>query len=345
VITTVAGDGPGYSGDGGPATSAQLNTPVAVAVDAAGNIYIADSANNRIRKVSPGGIISTVAGNGIQGFAGDGGLATSAELAMPSGVAVDGAGNIYIADSANWRIRKVSPSGVITTVAGGGGSAFWFGGGAPGDGGPATSATLSNPQGVAVDAAGNLYIADSQDYAIRMVNVSGTINTVAGNGSPGSSGDGGPATSAQIGYVAGLTVDAGGNIYIGDHDNNRVRKITPNGIITTVAGNGSNGFSGDGGPATDAQFSGPQGVSVDRVGNLYLGDWGNQRIRKVTPSGTVTTVAGNGTPGFAGDGGPATNAELAGPVGVAVDASGNVYIADFGNNRIRKITFAAPNGQ
>ena len=331
ILTVVAGNGVrGFSGDGGPATSASLYYPAGVAVDAAGNLYIADQYNHRIRKVSPSGIISTVAGiypGG--GFSGDGGPATSASLSLPTGVAVDAAGNLYIADLGNSRVRKVNTSGIITTAAGGG---------TGGDGGPATSALLW-PAGVAVDAAGNLYIADQYHNRIRKVSPSGIISTVAGNGTPGFSGDGGPATSASF-SAGGVAMDAAGNLYIADGGNNRIRRVDASGIITTVAGNGLYKFGGDGGPATTASLSNPCGVALDAAGNLYIADSGNKRIRKVSPSGIISTVAGNGTRGFSGDGGPATSASLYYPTGVAVDAAGNLYIADRGNDRIRRVNAA-----
>ena len=344
IITTVAGDGTtAFSGDGGPATSASLS-PSGVAVDSSGNLFIADSRNNRIRKVSPSGIITTVAGDGTTAFSGDGGPATSASLYLNvGGVAVDGSGNLFIADCVHNRIRKVSSDGIITTVAGGGASGL-------GDGGPATSVALSFPSGVAADAAGNFFIADTINNRIRKVSPSGTITTVAGNGTQGFSGDGGSATSAalQIHEVAvnptGIAVDGSGNLFIGDTDNERIRKVATNGIITTVAGNGAYGFSGDGGPATSASLqvsafsNGGGAVAVDGSGNIFIADTFNQRIRKVSPSGIITTVAGNGAYGFSGDGGPATSASLSRSSDVAVDGSGNLFIADFQNGRIRKVS-------
>src|ERR1017187_6806789 len=345
VLTLAAGIGtPGFSGDDGPATSSQLNSPCGIAVDSAGNLYIADSGNNRIRKVS-NGVITTVAGNGTQGFSGDNGPATSAELADPEGVAVDPAGNLYIADSGNQRIRRVS-NGVITTVAGNGGCGS-SGCGFSGDNGPATSAHLSNAEGIAVDSAGNLYIADTYYQRIRKVS-NGVITTVAGNGARGFSGDNGPATSAEFSNPEGIAVDSAGNLHIADSYNNRIRKLS-NGVITTVAGGGICCVSiGDNGPATSAGLNYPFGVAVDSAGNLYIADTDNQRIRKVK-NGVITTVAGIGGYGFSGDNGPATSAQLYWPFGVAVDAAGNVYIADSDNNRIRKasngvITTMAGNG-
>jgi sugar lactone lactonase YvrE len=330
VLTLWAGVGTaGYSGDGGPATAAQLYAPSRVAVDAGGNLFIADSGNSSIRKVTPAGIITTVAGTSSVGFSGDGGPATSAKLGYPSGVAVDTVGNLFIADNYS-RIRKVTPAGIISTVAGIGGYG-WF----SGDGGPATAAQLHDPTGVAVDAADDLFFADGQNQRIRKVTPAGIISTVAGNGSAGFSGDGGPATAAQLGYPSGVAVDTAGDLFIADNGNQRIRKVTPAGIISTVAGNGIYGFSGDGGPATAAQLNLPSGVAVDTAGNIFIAD-GNNRIRKVTPAGIISTVAGNGIYGFSGDGGPATAAQLNFPDGVAVDAAGSIFIAD--GDRIRKVT-------
>jgi uncharacterized protein (TIGR03437 family) len=297
-------------------------------VDSAGNLYIADTLDNRIRKVS-NGVISTVAGNGTPGFSGDNGLATSAELNGPVGVAVDSAGNLYIADSGNYRVRKVS-GGVITTVAGSGGPGYPL----VGDNGPAVHAQL-NPVGVAVDSGGNLYIADVGNDRIRKVS-NGVITTVAGTGATGFSGDDGPATSAHLDEPWGVAVDATGNLYIADTDNSCIRKVS-NRVITTVAGTGTQGFSGDNGPATNAQLNSPWGVAVDPAGNLYVADRNNNRIRKVS-GGVITTVAGNGMLGFSGDDGPATSAETYGPTGVAVDSAANVYVAEVGSNRIRILT-------
>jgi uncharacterized protein (TIGR03437 family) len=344
IITTVAGNGThGYSGDGGPATSAELYAPEGVAVDNAGDLLIADTGNNRIRQVKSGGTVSTVAGNGIDSYSGDGGLATSASLVEPSGVAVDSAGNLYIADSYSERVRKVTPHGVITTVAGDG--AYGYGG----DGGPAAAASLSLPSGVAADGAGNVFIADILNNRIRQVNPGGTISTVAGNGIQSYSGDGGPATSAELFWPGGVAVDNAGNLFIADTVNDRIRKVS-GGTITTVAGNGTYGYSGDGGPATSAELRGPSGIAVDNAGNLFIADAANSVIRLVNPAGTITTVAGNGTLGYSGDGGPATHAQLNQPSGVAVGNAGNLFIADAANSVIRlvnpagTITTVAGNG-
>jgi PIN domain nuclease of toxin-antitoxin system len=332
IISTVAGNEiRGFSGDGGPATSARLSYPYSVAVDTAGNLFIADTYNHCVRKVTPGGVISTVAGNGTYGFSGDGGPATAAQLRIPQGVAVDTAGNLFIADTGNNRVRKVTPGGVISTVAGNGTHGF------SGDGGPATSAQLNYPSGVAVDTARNLFIADRNNNRIRKVAPGGVISTVAGNGTYGFSGDGGPAMAAQLRIPQGVAVDTTRNLFIADYGNNRVRKVTSNGVISTVAGNGIRGFSGDVGPAASARLNGPSGVAVDTARNVFIADTGNNRVRKVTSSWVISTVAGNGIRGFSGDGGPATSARLSYPYGVAVDTAGNVFIADF-NQRIRKVT-------
>jgi sugar lactone lactonase YvrE len=327
-IDRIAGNGnPGSAGDGGPATGAELNNPFGVAVDGSGNIYVADCNNNLIRKVNAStGIISTVAGNGTAGYSGDGGAATSAELNRPTGVAVDTVGNIYVADFQNNRIRKVTVStGKISTVAGTGAAGY------SGDGGAATSAKLYLPQGVALDAAGNIYIADNYNFRIRKVAVStGKISTVAGNGTGGESGDGGSATSAELAYPDAVALDAAGNIYIAEETGERIRKVTAStGKISTVAGNGTFGYAGDGGQATSAELFTPEGVALDSSGNIYIADEVNQRVRKVTVStGIITTVAGNGTSGYSGDGGAAINAELDDPLGVALDAAGYIYISE-----------------
>ena len=332
VISTVAGTGAiGYSGDGGPATAALLNNPYSVALDAAGNFYISDSGNDRIRQVvAASGTIITVAGNGTYGYAGDGGAATSAELQSANGVAVDAAGNIFIADTGSNVIRKVS-GGNIATFAGNGNRSS-------GDGGPATGALLGAVDEAAVDASGNLYLADSGNNKVRKVATDGTITTVAGTGTAGYAGDGAAATAAQLNSPSGVAVDSNGNVFIADTNNDVVRKVTAaTGFISTVAGNGTLGYSGNGGAATSAELQYPYGVAVDSSGDLYIADTFNAVIRKVTASGTISTVAGSNIPGYTGDGSTATLAELNYPYGVAVDSSGNLFIADTGNSAIRKV--------
>ncbi|PQJ13105.1 hypothetical protein CJD36_005015 [Flavipsychrobacter stenotrophus] len=330
-ISSIAGSGTsGYSGDGGAASSANLSYPYAVAVSTSGIIYIADQVNNRIRKVTAAGVITTFAGNGAAGNTGDGGAATTATLNNPIGVAVDASGNVYIADYGNSRIRKVNAAGIISNFAGSGVGL---------DGGAATAADLYHPSGVAVDPSGNVYIAETGNNRIRKVNTSGIISSVAGNGVSGFSGDGAAATLAKLSSPVGVCTDAYGNICIADMGNHRIRKVNASGIITTVAGTGALGFSGDGGLATAAAINTPYGMTIDGFGNIYICDYGNYRVRKVSTTGIMSTFAGNGSVGFSGDGGLATAAMLNRPTGIAVDASGNVYEADINNQRIRK--FAA----
>ncbi len=333
LISTLAGTGsPGYSGDGGQATAAELNQPWGVAVDKAGNVYAAEYNNQTIRKINTNGIITTIAGNTKNGFAGDGGAATLAELNYPTGVAVDTLGNVYIADQHNNRVRKVNTSGIISTYAGNGIASF------SGDGGAATAAEMNVAAGVAVDVSGNIFIADFYNFRVRKVNTSGKISTVAGNGNYSFSGDGGQATAASIKSFIGVAVDKNGNIYIADQANGRVRKVNTSGIMSTFAGNGTQSYSGDGGLASAAELSYPYGVGTDVSGNVFIADYANERVRYIPKSDIISTVAGDGTLGYFGDGGPATAAELSTLSGVAVDAIGNVYIADQTNNCIRKLT-------
>jgi trimeric autotransporter adhesin len=337
-IDTVAGSElSGHTGDGGLATSATFNYPRSVAVDTSKNIYIADTENNCIRMVTKStGIVTNVAGTGSIGSTGDGGQAILATLNNPYGVAVDASGNIFIADTLNNLIRVVTKGdGLINTAAGTG--LYGDGGG---DGGPATAAGLSNPYGIAFDTSGNMYIADTLNNRIRMVStITGIISTVAGIGSFGYSGDGGPATLAALSGPSGVAVDVSGNIYIVDSgiNNYRVRMVMKSsGIMSTVAGIGSPGSTGDDGLATLAALNSPTSVAVDASGNIFIADTNNYRIRMVMrSSGIITTVAGTGSYGSSGDGGLAVSALLSYPHGVAVDTSGNIYIADTFNNRIR----------
>jgi len=333
IITTVAGaqGQSGFAGDGGPATSALLANPTGIAIDRSGNIYIADRGNNRIRLVTASsGVITTIAGSNTIGLSGDGGSAAKATFTLPTSLAFDSAGNLYIADENDYVIRRISTAGIITTVAGTGQP------GSGGDNGPATKAQLSGPEGIAVDASGNLYIVDTYNQRIRYVNAAGMITTIAGNGVAGFSGDNGPAVSAQFSSPIGIALDASGAVYVADLDNNRVRRFTVGGTIGTFAGTTIN--IGDGGPSIQARLNAPWSIAVDSSGNLYIADRSDNRVRKVAPSGTIATLAGNGQNGYGGDGGPSTMAILNTPNGIAVDSAGNVYIADAGNNRIRRVS-------
>lgn len=330
TISTVAGDGTaGYSGDNGQAIVAMLNNPAAVTLDTAGDFFIADKFNHTIRKVALDGTITTVAGTGQQGYSGDGGLATNAQLFRPNAIALDSSGNLYIADQFNNVIRKVSVSGIITTVAG---SVQGY----CGDGGPAIDACLNGPVDVAIDAAGNLYIAEFGNNDVRKVDTNGIITTIAGNHTQGYSGDGGPATAAELNGPGCVTLSPTGDIFVCDQGNERIRKVS-GGIITTFAGNGTAGYSGDGGPATSAQLSGPGCARLDRSRNLYIADGVNERFREVLVDGTIVTVAGNGTGIFSGDGGPALNAGF-NPTGFTISTSDSIYFADRSNNRVRLLT-------
>lgn len=394
IIATIAGTGEeGYGGDEGPATEAKLNWPTGVAVDDAGNVYIADRNNERIRRVDPEGIITTFAGTGEWGYDSDedGGPATEALLNWPADVALDANGDLYIADEYNNRIRKVDVEGTITTVAGMKRPTLEVGEEEEddeniGDHGPATSALLHRPTGVALDNEGSLYIADRNHHRIRKVNAEGIITTMAGMADEGFSGDEGPAASAQLDGPSGVAVDEAGYVFIADTGNNRIRQIDPAGVITTLAGgeDGGDGSDpegqlaaprdvavdsdgnlyvadtgnhqihviddtgmatrvagieglGDGGPATKARLFDPTAVAIDVDGGIYITDSGNNRIRKVDANGVITTFAGSGERGDAGDDGPALEAQFNGPTGVAIDAEGNVYISDRWNHRVRKV--------
>ena len=348
TIATAVGTGTaGFAGDGGAATSAELNYPTGIAFDSSGNLYIADHVNHRIRKVDTSGNISTIAGDGTLGYLGDSAAATSAELDSPCGVAVDSSGNVYIADTLNHVIRKVA-GGTITTFAGD----QSLGSGYSGDTAAATAAQLNTPVGIVVDSAGNVWIADTGNSVIREVTTDGNINTIIGNSYADYGGDGGPAIASSLNHPLGLALDAAGNMYIADQLNQRIRMvaatkgvISTTSIITTVAGNGILASKDTGTLAIDAGLSDPSWVAVDSAGNLFIADLVNNIVRRVAAAdGTIATVAGNGQFGVYGDGGPALQAAITFPLSVAVNAAGKVYIAQGENNVIRVLTPVATTG-
>ena len=371
TIATVAGSA--SLGDGGPAIDAQIGAIQGLAADTAGNVYLSDTTHNLVRKIDVHGIITTVAGTGTAGFSGDGGPATSAQLNLPYGLAVDANGYLYIADLGNNRVRRVNPAGTIQTFAGSAGQ------GSSGDGGPATSAQMLSPRNLAIDSSGNLYISEFAAHRIRKVTPAGTISSAAGTGIAGFRGDGGPATAAQLAFPGGLAFDSAGDLYIADSQNQRIRQVLPNGAIVTflggaaitletpvavavdaagdliiadstpevhrysvsgkwtvVAGTTSTGFAGDGGPATAANLTNPLDLAIDSAGDLFIAD--QHRVREVNPAGTIYTAAGADYLFGIGDGGAATAAELYRPAGVALDGLGNLYIADTGTNRVRQVS-------
>lgn len=334
-IRTIAGNGiAGYTGDGGFASSAEINNPQDVFVDGSGNIYIADYGNHRIRKINTSGTISTIVGNGKSIDSGKVGLATLESVGGPWGVFVDAFGNIYVSDYTYSYIRKVNTNGIISTIAGTGIAGY------AGDGGPATSALIYSVGGIVADNMGNVYFTQSGNNCIRKIDTSGIISTIAGNGQTfdgNDSGDGGLATKAILNSPFALAIDGSGNIYVADAGmgGNRIRKINKQGIISTIAGNGQGGYSGDGGPAIKAAFNSPVGVAVDGSGNIYIADLGNYRIREVNTAGIISTIAGSDGEFSSGDGGPASAATFSSPTAIAVGSSGNIYVVD--GNRIREI--------
>jgi DNA-binding beta-propeller fold protein YncE len=337
IISTAVGTGEkGFAGDGGPASAALLNGPFDIAFDAAGNMVFSDTFNNRIRRVDARtGIISTIAGNGEKGYAGDGGPATAAALAEPYGVVVDRAGNVYTADRLNGRVRRIDPAtGIITTVAGTGEGGF------SGDGGPAARAGLAEPNGLAFDPEERyLYIADVADHRVRVVDLAtGLIATFAGTGAAEHGGDRGPAREAGVFGARAVKVAPDGTVYILERQGSSLRAVDPaTGRISTIAGTTGRGYSGDGGPALAAVFDAPKEMALDRDGSIIIVDTENHAIRRIErTTGIVTTIAG-GRKGPEGDGGPATAAGLDRPHGAVVGPDGAIYIGDTNNHRVRKV--------
>ncbi|HUB45293.1 MAG TPA: hypothetical protein VMB73_09945 [Acetobacteraceae bacterium] len=336
MITTVVGTGqPGYAGDGGPAREALLNNPFDLCFDADGNLIFADTYNHCIRRVDARtGIISTVAGTGGPGFAGDGGEATQALLNQPYGVVVDAGGTIYFADRLNKRVRRIEPPGIISTLAGDGSGKF------SGDGGPAASAGLAEPNGLALDRnQQQLFIADVADHRVRVVDLATSIiGTFAGTGDARHDGDGGPATRAGVFGARAVALAPDGALYILERGGSSLRRVHE-GIIHTAAGTGARGYAGDGADAREAVFDAPKEMAVDTDGSVFIVDTENHAIRRIDAhSWIVTTIAGTGTAGPGGDGGPAAAAQLARPHGAAVGPDGALYVGDSENHRIRKLT-------
>ncbi len=340
TITAVAGTGEkGFAGDGGPAVKAKLDQPFDVAFDRAGHLYFSDTNNHRVRKVdAKSGVITTVAGNGTKGYAGDGGPAAAASLNEPYGIELDADNNLYLVDRLNYCVRRVDgTSGIMTTVAGIGGKA-----GYGGDGGPAAKAGFKEPNGLCLDGKGTLYVADVADQRVRAVDLkTGVITTLAGTGKKLSAGDGGPLKYATLAGPRAVAVGPDGGVYVVEREGNAVRKIDRKaGTITRLAGTGKKGYGGDGGPALEATFDGPKEIDIDKAGNVFVVDTENEAIRKIdAKTGLITTVAGKGrtkTPGL-GDGGPATAATLGRPHGVAAGPDGGVYIGDTNSHRVRVV--------
>jgi sugar lactone lactonase YvrE len=345
IITTFAGLAGfhGYGSDEVPATETPLNFPDGVAVGDSGKVYIADFWNSRIRVVDPDGTIHTFAGNGSFWRTGDGGPATAAGINFPTCIALDGLGNLYFASDSITdpytthyvqrcsNIRKVDAAGIITTVCGIADTGF------NGDGIPAIGAGFRSISGIAADSAGNIYI-NGREQRIRKINAAGIISTIAGNGIAGFSGDGGPATDAIINSHGGIAIDHAGNIYFSDAYNHRIRKINAVGTINTIAGDTTYGYTGDGGPATAARLGAAWGMACDKDNNLFFADLPNYVIREISSTGIITTVAGNGTQGYSGDGGPADSAQINYVIDVAVDKKGNLYLPDAANENVRLVS-------
>lgn len=333
TIWTVAGVGSfGMSGDGGPAIEAEMNRPTAVALDSEGNLYIADSLNRRVRRVDGEGVITTVVGTGKGSPQKGDHPAMATNLVQPYGIAVDRDGVLYVLNRGHSKLLRVDADGIARTIAGNGRRGFG------GDGGPATEGQLSGSNHLVVDRDGTIYIADAGNHRIRRVTTDGVISTWAGTGDGGHGGDGGPAIEAQLNHPSAIAMDGEGSLFIADFSNHRIRKITAAGVITTIAGTGDPKYNGDGIPATEANIGEPTGVAVSRDGYVYVSDQVNDRIRVVTPGGTIYTVAGTGERGYTGDGGPAHEALINIPDILCTDGEGNVYFPDHQNFVVRKLT-------
>jgi sugar lactone lactonase YvrE len=328
IETIAGGTGYGRAGQGGRATAAQLRHPSGVVADRAGAVYIADSNSGAIRVVDPDGGIRTIAGDHGDGYAGDGGQALDARFSKPTMVVLDEAGNLFVADRDNHAIRRVDLDGVVTTVAGGNGE------GATGDGGPATQAQLNCPRGLAIDGGGSLYFTDRDNHSVRRVDPSGVITTITASRGSRLTPWKRPVTLRR---PRGLAFDAADDLYVADRNNHAIRRIDRRGVMTTFAGGNGEGYSGDGGPATRAQFRYPSGIVFDRDGNAFVSDHLNHAIRKIDPAGVITTVVGGNGAGYTGDGGEALAAQIEYPSGLALDAEGNLYIADRNNDAVRKV--------
>ncbi|MCF8459640.1 MAG: T9SS type A sorting domain-containing protein [Flavobacteriales bacterium] len=341
TITTIAGNGTeGYAGDGGLAVNALLRNPNQIAYDQSGNLFIAEDYNHVVRKIDANGYISTVAGTGVMGFSGDGGIATNAQMNRVAAVAVDNAGNIYLSDADNFRIRKVDALGNINTIAGNGDEGY------SGDGGLAINAELGFVSGICLDPLGNVYLANQTYHNIRKIDGAGIITTVAGDGSgnPGYGGEGVVAATSMVNSPAAVFMDANGNLFFSEFGGFRIRKINTSGILTTVAGTGNFGSSGDGGPAINAQLLYPYGLVVDAAGVIYVCESAHNMIRKIDASGIISAFAGVGgfVPGYSGNNGPALLAQFANPSAITLDNNNNVVIGDYGNHAIRKVASASP---